>query len=61
MDISNGSNNIVGYCLVVAGVLSAAFYVVISSRLIKSFEPITLLSGRFDILPYTVIALYFYI
>lgn len=45
-DISNGSNNIVGYCLVVAGVLSAAFYVVISSRLIKSFEPITLLSGQ---------------
>ncbi|MGE1842949.1 hypothetical protein ACMFGW_24595 (plasmid) [Escherichia coli] len=26
--------------------LSAAFYVVISSRLIKSFEPITLLSGQ---------------
>ncbi|WP_309145089.1 EamA family transporter, partial [Escherichia coli] len=44
--MSNGSNNIVGYCLVVAGVLSAGFYVVISSRLIKSFEPITLLSGQ---------------
>ncbi|MCQ8827438.1 EamA family transporter, partial [Escherichia coli] len=35
-----------GYCLVVAGLLSAAFYDDISSRLNKTFEPITLLSGQ---------------
>ncbi|EKJ5694729.1 DMT family transporter, partial [Salmonella enterica] len=45
-DVSNERDNAVGYFLVVAGVLSAAFYVVISSQLIKAFEPITLLSGQ---------------
>lgn len=45
-DISKGMNNIIGYALVIAGVLSAAFYVVVSSRFIKCFDPVTLLSGQ---------------
>lgn len=45
-DISKGMNNIIGYALVIAGVLSAAFYVVVSSRFIKYFDPVTLLSGQ---------------
>ncbi|WP_247174595.1 DMT family transporter [Escherichia coli] len=45
-DINDRIDNITGYILIVAGVLSASFYVVISSRLIVNFEPVTLLTGQ---------------
>lgn len=38
--------NIMGYSLVLTGVISAAFYVVISSKLVDIFEPVTLLTGQ---------------
>ncbi|OIN37178.1 hypothetical protein AO411_2026310 [Salmonella enterica subsp. enterica serovar Sarajane] len=46
-DINNNKIlHITGYLLIIAGVLSAAFYVVISSKLINSFDPVTLLTGQ---------------
>ncbi|HIE1976964.1 TPA: DMT family transporter [Escherichia coli] len=45
-DISDSTDNITGYLLIIAGVLSASFYVVISSRLTGYFEPVTLLTGQ---------------
>lgn len=45
-DISTRANSTVGYVFVIAGVLSAAFYVVISSRLVEDFEPVALLAGQ---------------
>lgn len=45
-DISEDRGSFTGYLLVLGGVLSAAFYVVISSKLIDSFDPINLLTGQ---------------
>lgn len=44
--IESGGGVWSGYLLVFIGVLSAAFYVVVSSRLVASFDPITLLTGQ---------------
>lgn len=38
-----------GYLLIVSGVLSAAFYVVISAKLVRTIEPIILLAGQLTV------------
>ncbi|EGM1332120.1 DMT family transporter [Salmonella enterica] len=45
-DPGEKDGNFMGYALVLAGVISAAFYVVISSKIIDLFDPVTLLTGQ---------------
>ncbi|ECU9164084.1 TPA: DMT family transporter [Salmonella enterica] len=45
-DAGEKDGNIMGYFLVLAGVISAAFYVVISSKLVDVFDPVNLLTGQ---------------
>jgi len=45
-NISHENGGLTGYLLVLVGVMSASFYVVISSKLVDSFEPIELLTGQ---------------
>nr|WP_245608526.1 DMT family transporter [Stenoxybacter acetivorans] len=60
LDIGLGSNKIYGYFFILAGVLFAAVYVLISSKLVESFDPIVLLTGQLTFcLLLTVILLFF--
>ncbi|QPR27594.1 DMT family transporter [Edwardsiella hoshinae] len=45
-DIRGEDGSLEGYLLVIIGVLSAAFYVVISSKLVAEFTPLALLTGQ---------------